>query len=137
MKRELIQNVKVIPYTSGNAIDHDGFLSGILAISVSAPTGSPTAAAIKVSITESETSDGTFTAVKDKNVVIGETINDSGEVTFAVDKTNGLVSNVDLDLVGCKRYVKLTCAVSFTGGTTPSSTNTYAVALGDPAKMPV
>lgn len=137
MKRELIQNVKVTPYTSGNAIDREGFLSGILAINVGAPTGSPTAASIKVTITECDTSSGTFTAVADKKVVIGETLNASGEVTYSVDKTDGLAANVDLDLVGCKRYVKLTCAVTFTGGTSPASTNTYAVALGDPAKMPV
>ena len=28
MKRELIQNIKVIPYKSGNAIDRERFLSG-------------------------------------------------------------------------------------------------------------
>ena len=30
MKRELIQNIKVIPYKSGDAIDRERFLSGVL-----------------------------------------------------------------------------------------------------------
>ena len=32
MKRELIQNVKAIPYTSGEAIDRAGFLSAVCAV---------------------------------------------------------------------------------------------------------
>ena len=30
MKRELLQNVKVQPYTSGDALDRTGFLSGVI-----------------------------------------------------------------------------------------------------------
>ena len=45
--------------------------------------------------------------------------------------------NVDLDLVGCKRFVKITATVTLTGGTTPASTNAYAVALGDAQITPV
>ena len=37
----------------------------------------------------------------------------------------------------CKRFVKITGTVSFTGGTTPAATATYALALGDPAQEPV
>ena len=39
MKRELIQNVKVTPYTSEEAIDRDGFLSAVLGVLVGTPTG--------------------------------------------------------------------------------------------------
>ena len=42
-----------------------------------------------------------------------------------------------IDLTGCKRFVKITGTVSFTGGTTPAATATYALALGDPAQEPV
>ena len=40
-------------------------------------------------------------------------------------------------MTGCKRFVKITGTVSFTGGTTPAATATYALALGDPAQEPV
>ena len=36
MKRALLENVKVIPYTLGTAIDRDGFLSAIVAANITA-----------------------------------------------------------------------------------------------------
>ena len=56
MKRALIQSVKVTPYTSEDAINREGFLSGILAVKVGSPTGSPTGLAVKLTITESDQS---------------------------------------------------------------------------------
>lgn len=140
MKRELIENVKVQPYTSAAVIDRAGFLSGILAVNIAAPTGSPTAAKLTVKFTECDTSNGSFAVVNDKHVVVDEALNASGEVEYEVDETattGGLVSNIDLDLVGCKQYVKITCTVSFTGGTNPAASASYALALGDPAVAPV
>ena len=46
-------------------------------------------------------------------------------------------AQIGIDLTGCKRFVKITGTVSFTGGTTPAATATYALALGDPAQEPV
>ena len=46
-------------------------------------------------------------------------------------------ATLKLALTGCKRFVKITGTVSFTGGTTPAATATYALALGDPAQEPV
>ena len=60
MKRELIENVKVVPYASGTVIDRDGFLSGIFAASIGSITGTPTAAKLKIAVTESDTSGGTY-----------------------------------------------------------------------------
>ncbi len=34
MKRELLQNVKVMPYTSGDVLDRSGFLSAVLGIKI-------------------------------------------------------------------------------------------------------
>lgn len=34
MKRELLQNVKVTPYTSEDVIDREGFLSAVLGVLV-------------------------------------------------------------------------------------------------------
>ena len=75
MKRELIQNVKVTPYTSEDAIDRDGFLSAALV-------------------------------------------------------------NFDLDLVGCKQFIKIKVEVVCTGGSSASCTATAALVLGDKAYTP-
>lgn len=134
MKRELIENVKVVPYASGTVIDRDGFLSGIFAASIGSITGTPTAAKLKIAVTESDTSGGTYAACADPRVIV------DGKDEWEVDleaTTPALDINVDLDLVGCKRFVKITATVTLTGGTTPASTNAYAVALGDAQITPV
>ena len=48
MKRELIQNVKVQPYTSGAALDRTGFLSGVIGAVIG------TAGSLTLSITHSD-----------------------------------------------------------------------------------
>ena len=62
MKRELIQNIKVIPYKSGDAIDRERFLSGVLAVSLGAATGEPTGITVKIAVTECDTQAGGYTA---------------------------------------------------------------------------
>lgn len=118
MKRELVQNIKVTPYTSGEAIDREGFLSAIFAAKVTAGEK------VKIAVTHSDTSDGTFEAVPDDFIVIGKS--DEAEVTAPA------TVNFDLDLLGCKQYIKVTATLTGTGAAA-----TYAVALGDPANMPV
>jgi hypothetical protein len=130
MKRELFDTIKLSPYTSGTAIDRQGFLSAVLAAKITAVTGSPTAAKVTVAVTHSDTSGGTYKAVTDERL-----LPDGGE--FDISVANGLDVNIPVDLLGCKRYVKFTATVSYTGGTTPGSTNAYALALGDPANAPV
>ena len=45
---------------------------------------------------------------------------------------------MDLDLLGCKRFIKITPSVTFEGGTSPAASGAvYALALGDPAVSPV
>ena len=65
MKRELIQNVKAIPYTSGEAIDRAGFLSAVCAVKAAA------AGNMKVAVTHADTSTGTFEAVPDACLFVG------------------------------------------------------------------
>ena len=126
MKKKLIDSCRVRPYTSGAAIDRQNFGSAVLGLKVAAATGSPTAAALKLVLTESDTSSGTFATVSDKQALIGGLLDaDGGE------------AQIGIDLTGCKRFVKITGTVSFTGGTTPAATATYALALGDPAQEPV
>ena len=63
MKKKLIASCRVRPYTSGAAIDRQNFGSAVLGLKVAAATGSPTAATLKLALTESDTSSGTFAAV--------------------------------------------------------------------------
>ena len=65
MKRELLQNVKAIPYASGDVIDRTGFLSAVVAVSALA------AGNVKLAITHADASDGTFEAVTDERLVVG------------------------------------------------------------------
>ena len=114
MKRALIQSVKVTPYTSEDAINREGYLSAILAASVTAGTTA------KVSVTHCDTKAGDYVAVPDDFIVVGK---DSASFTAPA------LVNFDIDLVGCKRYIK----IKVEGPTTA----TYAVALGDPVEAPV
>lgn len=123
MKRELIQNVKAIPYTSGEAIDRAGFLSAVCAVKAAA------AGNMKVAVTHADTSTGTFEAVPDACLFVG-----GGDE--AKDLKAGDIANFDIDLVGCKRFVKVTASGT---AATPASGGVLvcAVVLGDPAQAPV
>lgn len=137
MKRELLENVKVQPYTSGDAIDREGYLSAVLGVSLGAATGTPTGITVKVTFTECDTESGSYTPVADKLVVLDKTTDDTGAVTIDADPAGNQLLNVDLDLVGCKRYIKATVSQSYTGGSSPSVTATCALALGDAREEPV
>lgn len=137
MKRELLENVKVQPYTSGGAIDREGYLSAVLGVSLGAATGAPTGITVKVTFTECDTEGGSYTPVADKLVVPGKTTDDTGAVTIEADPAGGELHNIDIDLVGCKQFIKATVAVECTGGSSPSCTATCAIALGDKNVQPV
>lgn len=137
MKRELLENVKVQPYTSGDAIDREGYLSAVLGVSLGAATGTPGGITVKVTFTECDTEGGSYTPVADKLVVPGKTTDDTGAVTIEADPTGSELHNIDIDLVGCKQFIKATVAVECTGGSSPSCTATYAIALGDKNVQPV
>ena len=125
MKRELLENVKVQPYTSGDAIDREGYLSAVLGVSLGAATGTPTGITVKVTFTECDTEGGSYTPVADKLVVPGKTTDDTGAVTIEADPT------------GSEQFIKATVAVECTGGSSPSCTATCAIALGDKNVQPV
>ena len=138
MKRALIQSVKVTPYTSEDAINREGFLSGILAVKVGSPSGSPTGLAVKLTITESDQQSTGFAPVKDKLVCVGNApLDDAGVISASTAAEGGDLVNFDLDLVGLKQYVKVKVEVTCTGGTSPACTATAALALGDAAEVPV
>ena len=118
MKRNLYGSIKAMPYTSGKAVDRKGYLSAVLAAGASA------AGTLAVAVSECDTAGGSFTAVADERVAMGRDLS-----SIAVGQ-NELVA-VELDLVGCKQYIKVTVTP---GG---SAAATYALVLGDPARMPV
>ena len=138
MKRALIQSVKVTPYTSEDAINREGFLSGILAVKVGSPSGSPTGLAVKLTITESDQQSTGSAPLKDKLVCLGNApLDDAGVISASTAAEGGELVNFDLDLVGLKQYVKVKVEVTCTGGSSPSCTATAALALGDASEVPV
>lgn len=119
MKRELIQNVEVRPYTSGDVIDRTDYLSAVI--------GAAVAAGGMVTVTAEHSDDGTtFEAVTDK-LVFPEKTTENGVYTFANDAESDSVVNIDVDLVGLKPFVKFTV----------EGATALAVALGDKSKQPV
>ncbi|MEA4901861.1 hypothetical protein [Desulfitobacterium sp.] len=123
MKRELMENVKVAPYTSGAAIDRQNFLSAIVAAEVTA------AGKLTLTVTHSDTEGGPFTAVADTHIAPSEGKTTDGVVELTV--AAGDKVNLDLDLVGCKKYIKVTASGAAASGAT------YAYALGDAQYAPV
>lgn len=123
MKRNLLQNVKVQPYASGDVIERTGFLSGILGAKIG------TTGTLTLTVTHCDTADGTFEAVPDERLFPDK------KITGGVNNVEGLTAddivNIDVDLVGCKNFVKITAS-----GTAATST-TFALALGDAAVQPV
>ena len=94
MKRNLYGSIKAMPYTSGTAVDRQGYLSAVVSASVSA------AGTLAVAVTECDTADGSFTAVADERVVMGRNLSN-------ISVVNDELMAVELDLVGCKRYLSL------------------------------
>ncbi len=125
MKRELIQNITAIPYTSGSAIDREGFLSAV--VGVTAASG----ADVTVKVEHSDDGEN-FVAVTD-TCAFPEKQTTGGEYTFKNEAVEGAedasgVVNIDVDLVGLKNFVKFT----ITG-----AEDAAVVVLGDPAQAPV
>lgn len=116
MKRELLQNVKALPYTSGSVINREGFLSAVIAVAAAA------AGDVKVAIAHCDTADGTFESVSDKRLFVGG--GDEAKNLKAND-----IADFDVDLMGCKPFIKVTVSGAAAG--------TCAVVLGDKNAQPV
>lgn len=137
MKRALIQSVKVTPYTSETAINREGFLSAILAVKVGSPSGTPTGMAVKLTVTESDEEAGSYTPAADKLIPIDKALDADGAISVDTDAAGGALVDFDLDLVGCKQFVKIKFEIVCTGDSSPSCTATAALALGDASEVPV
>lgn len=141
MKRALFENVKVIPNGVKVAVDRSGFLSAVLGITIESITGNPTASNLSVQLEHSDTETGEFKPVEDTLLGIDhEVIISGGKGTgklkpISIEDTTTI--NIDLDLVGCKPFIKITVGVVFEGGSSPAADISSALVLGDSAFTPV
>lgn len=121
MKRAIFDTAAVLPFTSGSIADRTGFESAVLAVTVAAGK----TAAIKVE--HSDAADGTFEAVKDSRLFIDNPVNADGAATIANTTEAEAVANLNIDLIGCKAFVKITATDGTIG----------ALVLGDATDHPV
>lgn len=119
MKRNTFENIKVQPYTSGDAIDKSGFLSAVLGAKLGA------AGDLKIKVSHSD--DGTTFEPATDERVFPEAKTENGELTVeGLAKDD--IANIDIDLLGLKDFVKIEVS---------GADATLAIALGDACAMPV
>lgn len=136
MKRELFDNVVVRVGAIGVAVDRKGFLSAVIAASIGEVSGSPSEAKLSVKVEHSDTADGVFINVED-TMINPEHVSHGGILKEVIVQSEDMLQ-MNLDLIGCKRYIKITPTITFTGGTSPSAESAaYALVLGDPIDSPV
>ena len=118
-KRQLLENVKLLPVTSGTTvIDRMGFLSAVVGVAAAGDTA--------VSVTHCDTDSGTFEPVTDPRLFGDATVvAGDGAASTTIPAASGDGLSVDIDLLGCKRYIQVTAA------------GAYAIALGDSDTQPV
>lgn len=121
MKRNLFDTVKIVPLASGDVVERKGYESAVLALNIA------TGKTAVVNVQTCDTEDGTFVAVEDSRIFIDNPVNASGNATIENSGTSAIVGNLDIDLIGCKQYIKITV----TDGTP------FALALGDAIDCPV
>ena len=120
MKRALFDTVSVLPCTSGASYDRTGFESAILAISMK------TKESATVKVEHADTLEGEYAAVGDSRLFVDNPVNEAGEAVIKNETEGDAVANLDIDLIGCKRFIKVTV----TTGTA------VAIAFGDATDAP-
>ena len=120
MKRNLIQNALVIPLDleKNDAIDRAGFLSAVVGVK---PNGS---GELTLKVTHADTKEGEFVDVPDTKLFVN-----GGKVDTVAD---GDLVQFDLDLVGCKKFIKVAL-----DGDGKGESPTAAIVLGDATTAPV
>jgi len=120
MKRALFDTVTVLPFESGSVTARLGYESAVLAVTVAAGV----TATVKVEHSDAE--DGTFVPVPDTRLFIDNKVDKDGNALIVNEAEAEAVANLNIDLIGCKKYVKLTV----TGG------EAGALVLGDATDHP-
>ncbi len=121
MKRALFDTVAVLPFTSGSVTERMGFESAILSLTIAAGK----TATVKVE--HADTEDGPFEAVSDTRLFVDNPVGEDGSALVENSAEAETVANLNIDLIGCKEFVKITA----TGGAIA------ALALGDATEHPV
>ncbi len=133
MKRTLFNSIKALPYTLDEAVDRLGTLSAVLGIAVSAAAEGAQA---RVTLTHADAKDGSYEPVLDHRVFMDETGTDrdgDGHVAAAfttVTVAEGDLVNIEIDLLGCKQFIKVSVAYTAEGADA-EVTAAYVLTLGD------
>ncbi len=136
MKRDLFDSVSVVPAAAEKVVDREGFLSAVFAANMGTYTGEPTGATFDILVEHCDIKNGTFEAVADAKLVPSATTT-GGKIEVG-SVSSGAGVQISLDLLGCKRYIKITPTITFTGGTSPAANDAaYVLVLGDPIQAPV
>lgn len=109
---------------NGTVVDRLGFLDGVVHLNTGAATGAPTAQGVALKVQHGDVSDGS-----DMADVTGATI-----AALAADNAQ---AQLDLDLIGYKRYIRVVVTTTFTAGTTPAIPSAVTIALGGADTGPV
>ena len=102
MKRALFETVAVLPLVSGSVVQRTGYESAVLALTVAQN------ATATVKVEHCDTQDGTFEAVGDSRLFVDNPVNESGEAIVKNEAPAAAVANLDIDMVGCKEFIKIT-----------------------------
>lgn len=128
MKRELLENNKVI--INPDIIDRAGFLSAVYGVKSSASIS------VSIKLEHCDTEDGTFGAVTDIEVCPSARLDPMTGMLPEINLEADEDVNIDLDLIGCKRFVKITVGIGDNGESGEATVHTVIV-LGDSTEVPV
>lgn len=120
MKRALFDTVTVLPFESESVTGRMGYESAVLAMTISSG-GSAT-----VKVEHSDTESGPFEPVKDSRLFLDNPVDKDGNAVVKNEAEAEAVANLNIDLIGCKEFVKITVTGAEAG----------ALVLGDATDQP-
>lgn len=109
---------------NGSVVDRLGFQSAVVFLNTGAATGTPSAQGVALKVQTGDVADGS-----DMADVTGDTV-----AALTADNAN---AELNLNLAGYKRYLRVVVTTTFTGGTTPKIGSSVTVALGESNTIPV
>lgn len=134
MAKRLAESVKVVAgiapiarsagTANGDVIDRLGFAGAVVHLKAGAATGAPTAQGVALKVQHGDASNGSDMA-------------DVTGATIAALTADNAEAQLDLDLSGYKRYIRVVVTTTFTGGTTPTIPSAVDVVLGEAVSGPV
>lgn len=134
MSKKLGERAKVVagiaPLTqaagsvNGDVIDRLGFLDAIVHLKAGAATGTPTTQGVALKVQTGDAADGSDMA-------------DVSGAAIAALTADNAEAELNIDLNGYKRYLRVVVTTSFTAGTTPKIPSAVAVVLGNSSTVPV